>query len=68
MEVEGEPSVFVPVAGEPNTFARRGVTLGERVGDLYPVMSGVTVGDEIVVSGTFILKAEIGKAGVEHAH
>ena len=68
MEVEGETSVFVPVAGEPNTFARRGVTVSERVGDFYPVLHGVSVGDEIVVAGTFILKAEIGKAGVEHAH
>ena len=68
MEVEGEPSVFVPVDGEPNTFARRGVLLGERVGDHFPVIDGVQLGDEIVVGGTFILKAEIGKAGVEHAH
>lgn len=68
MEVEGEPSVFVPVEGEPNTFARRAVGLGPRVGDFYPVLSGLEVGDEIVDGGTFILKAELGKAGVEHAH
>ena len=68
MEVEGEPSVFVPVEGEPNTFARRAVTVGPRVGDFYPVTGGVGVGDEVVVGGAFILKAEVGKAGVEHEH
>ena len=68
MEVEGEMSVFVPVAGEPNTFARRAVRVGERVGDFYPVMDGVSVGDEVVVAGTFILKADLGKAGASHDH
>jgi cobalt-zinc-cadmium efflux system membrane fusion protein len=68
MEVEGEMSVFVPVEGEPNTFARRAVRVGERVGDFYPVMDGVSVGDEVVVAGTFILKADLGKAGASHDH
>ena len=68
MEVEGEMSVFVPVTGEANTFARRGVRVGERVGDFYPVIDGVRVGDEVVVAGTFILKADLGKAGASHDH
>jgi cobalt-zinc-cadmium efflux system membrane fusion protein len=68
MEVEGEMSVFVPVEGEPDTFARRAVRVGDRVGDFYPVMDGVSVGDEVVVAGTFILKADLGKAGASHDH
>ena len=68
LEVEGEPSVFVPVADEADTFARRAVVVGERVGGFFPVLSGVAVGDEVVVDGAFILKAEIEKAGVEHSH
>ena len=68
MEVEGEMSVFVPVTGEANTFARRAVTVGERVGDFYPLLDGLVVGDEVVVAGTFILKADLGKAGASHDH
>ena len=68
MEVEGEMSVFVPVEGEPDIFARRAVRVGERVGDFYPLMDGVSVGDEVVVAGTFILKADLGKAGASHDH
>ncbi len=68
MTVEGEDSVFVPVEGEANTFARRAVSVGPRVGDLVPVTRGLEEGDQVVVSGGFILKADLGKAGAEHAH
>ena len=68
MTVEGEDSVFVPVAGEENTFARRAVSVGPRVGDLVLVTRGLEEGDQVVVSGGFILKADLGKAGAEHAH
>jgi len=68
MTVEGEPSVFVPVAGEPNTFARRPVTVGPRIGDRVPVLAGLEEGDQVVVNGGFILKADLGKAGAEHVH
>ena len=68
MTVEGEDSVFVPVEGEENTFARRAVSVGPRVGDFVPVTGGLEEGDEVVVSGGFILKADLGKAGAEHAH
>lgn len=67
MTVENEPSVFVPVE-EPNTFARRAVVVGERVGGHIPILSGLEPGEPVVTAGTFILKAELGKAGVEHAH
>jgi cobalt-zinc-cadmium efflux system membrane fusion protein len=66
--VEGGPAVFVPVAGEANTFASRAVTIGKSVNGRVPVMSGLKESDEIVVSGTFILKAELGKAGAAHEH
>ena len=68
MTVEGEDSVFVPVEGEANTFARRAVSVGPRVGDLVPVTGGLEEGEQVVVSGGFILKADLGKAGAEHAH
>ena len=66
--VEGKPSVFVPVEGEPNTFATRAVKVGRPVGGMVPVESGLAEGQQVVVSGTFILKAELGKAGAAHEH
>ena len=66
--VEGSPAIFVPVSGEPNTFAKRAVTVGKPVGGLVPILSGLSEGEPFVVAGTFILKAELGKAGAAHEH
>ena len=66
--VEGGPAVFVPVKGEPNTFARRAVTVGPAVGGLVPILGGLKEGEEFVISGTFILKAELGKGSAAHEH
>ncbi|MEX0745778.1 MAG: efflux RND transporter periplasmic adaptor subunit [Phycisphaeraceae bacterium] len=68
MEVEGEPSIFVPVPGEENTFARRAVVVGDHMGNFVPVLSGLDEGDRVVTHGVFILKADLGKAGAEHVH
>jgi cobalt-zinc-cadmium efflux system membrane fusion protein len=59
--MDGGPVVFVPVKGEEGTFAKRPVKLGELVGGMVPVLSGLTEGDPVVVGGTFVLKAELGK-------
>jgi cobalt-zinc-cadmium efflux system membrane fusion protein len=64
--VEGGPAVFVPVKGEENTFAKRAVTVGKAVGGWVPVLSGLKEGERVVVAGTFILKADLGKAGAAH--
>jgi cobalt-zinc-cadmium efflux system membrane fusion protein len=66
--VEGGPAVFVPVEGEANTFAKRSVTVGEPIGAMVPVLSGLSEGEPVVVSGTFILKAELGKTEAAHEH
>ncbi len=66
--VEGGPAVFVPVADEPNTFAKRSVTVGQPVGGLVPIYSGLVEGERFVVTGTFILKAELGKGSAAHEH
>ncbi len=66
--VEGGPAVFVPVEGEPGTFAMRSVSVGPGVGGLVPILSGLAEGEEFVVSGTFILKAELGKGSAAHVH
>jgi cobalt-zinc-cadmium efflux system membrane fusion protein len=64
--VEGGPAVFVPVEGEPNTFAKRAVTVGPSVGGLVPVLSGLAEGERYVAAGTFILKADLGKSAAKH--
>lgn len=66
--VEGEPAVFVPVEGEPNTFAKRQVGVGSPVGGMVPITAGLKEGERYVAAGSFILKAEIGKAGAAHEH
>jgi cobalt-zinc-cadmium efflux system membrane fusion protein len=66
--VEGGPAVFVPVANEPNTFAKRAVTVGKPVGGLVPIYAGLVEGERFVIAGTFILKAELGKGSAAHEH
>ena len=66
--IEGRPVVFSPVEGEANTFAKRAVTVGPPVGTMVPVLSGLRAGERVVVSGSFILKAELGKEGAAHEH
>lgn len=66
--VEGGPALFVPVEGEPNTFAKRAVTIGKTVGGLVPIYSGLVEGERFVAAGTFILKADLGKGSAAHEH
>lgn len=66
--VDGNPAIFVPVTGEPNTFAPRAVTLGSPVGGMVPVLSGLSEGERFVTTGSFILKAELRKSGAAHQH
>jgi cobalt-zinc-cadmium efflux system membrane fusion protein len=66
--VEGGPAVFVPVEDEPNTFAKRSVSIGPAVGGMVPIKAGLKEGEQVVVSGSFILKAELGKGAAAHEH
>lgn len=66
--VAGRAVLFVPVDGEENTFAKRVVVVGEPVMGLVPVYSGLQAGERYVASGTFILKAELGKGAAEQGH
>jgi cobalt-zinc-cadmium efflux system membrane fusion protein len=59
--VEGGPAVFVPVPGETNTFVKRPIRVGKTVGGLVPVLYGLKEGESVVVAGSFIMKAELGK-------
>lgn len=64
--VEGTPSVFVPQPNEPGTFAKRRVKVGHAVGRLVPVLAGLKEGEPVVVAGSFLMKAELGKGSAEH--
>jgi cobalt-zinc-cadmium efflux system membrane fusion protein len=63
--VDGNTAVFVPVKGEPNTYAARIVSVGAPVGGLVPIISGLNEGERIVTAGTFILKADLGKGSAK---
>src|SRR5262249_27186648 len=66
--VEGGTAVFVPVAGEANTYAKRPVTVGAAVGGFVPVLSGLGENEAYVAAGSFILKADLGKSAAKHEH
>lgn len=49
---------FVFVESMPGTFDAIEVSLGPRAGDYYPVLSGLEVGQRVVVAGAFLIDAE----------
>ena len=65
--LEGETVVFVP---EGDRFEARPVRLGRRGPDFVEIVSGLALGDALVVEGAFALKAELqkGEFGDGHAH
>ena len=48
------PFVFVQAA--PNAFARRALTIGDRVGDHYEVKSGLKDGEQVIAEGGLFLE------------
>ena len=63
--VDGSTAVFVAVKGEENTFAVRHVGIGAPAGGMVPIVSGLKEGERIATAGTFVLKADLGKAGAK---
>ncbi len=54
----GERSVvYIKVQGEEPIFEMREITLGNKMGENYEVITGLTNGDEIVTNGTFTVDA-----------
>lgn len=54
----GERSlVYVKTNPNEPVFEMREVTLGNRLGDMYSISSGIAIGDEIVTNGTFTVDA-----------
>jgi Cu(I)/Ag(I) efflux system membrane fusion protein len=48
----------VYVEHEPGRFAAHEVVVGPRAGDFYPVLSGLSEGDKVVVDGGFLLDSQ----------
>jgi len=63
---DGKPIVFVKT-GE-RTFERREVQVGERLDGRVEVLQGLSEGDIVVTSGSFLLKSEMHKKGMEGEH
>lgn len=63
--MNGESVVFVRT-GEG--FARRDVKLGRANGDFVEILSGLAAGEAVAAANSFLLKAELGKAGAAHSH
>lgn len=52
----------------PNGIERRFITIGMSDDKNSEVLSGLQQGEEYIFNKTFLLKAELGKEGVEHEH
>lgn len=63
--LEGKNVVFVRSG---DTFSAREVELGNRDADWVEVMFGLVDGDIYAARNSFVIKAEIGKAGAAHEH
>ena len=63
--LEGKTVVFVR---EGETFSPREVELGGRDADWVEVTFGLVDGDVYAAKNSFVIKAEIGKAGAAHEH
>ena len=63
--LDGVDVVFVQ---DGDDYHARAVTLGERDGGQVQVLAGVQVGERVVVEQSFLVKADIEKAGVAHEH
>lgn len=57
--------VFIKIG---DTYEIRPVTLGRRDGDWIEVKDGISMNDEYVTENSFLIKADILKAGASHDH
>lgn len=64
-EVEGKRVIFVTNKGGYET---REVQIGQSDGQFSQVLSGLNVGENYAVINSYLLKADLGKAGASHAH
>jgi cobalt-zinc-cadmium efflux system membrane fusion protein len=63
---EGRDVVFV--RQDEDRYEVRAVTLGERDAERVEVLSGLKSGEDVVVEQSYLIKADIEKAGAAHEH
>jgi cobalt-zinc-cadmium efflux system membrane fusion protein len=63
--IEGQPNVFVY---EQGAYSARQVQAGERSGGRTLISGGLKSGDQVVTSGTYVLKARQQKSQLGHGH
>lgn len=63
--MEGHDVVFVR---EGETYTAREVTLGARDASKVEITNGLRAGEQVVVEQSYVVKADIGKAGAAHEH
>lgn len=63
--VEDKPTVFVRV---PGGFVAQHITVGRSDAKTTEVLSGLNAGTQYAATGSFVIKAELGKSAAEHAH
>jgi cobalt-zinc-cadmium efflux system membrane fusion protein len=63
--MNGKDVVFVRTG---DTYTARPVRLGARDAGKVEVLDGVTPGEQVVVEQSYVVKADIGKAGASHEH
>lgn len=63
--LDGQDVVFVRTG---DTYTARPVTLGARDAQKAEVLEGLSVGEDVVVEQSYVIKADIGKAGAAHEH
>jgi len=64
-DLEGRDVVFVR---EGDTYTAHPLTLGKRDARFVEVLDGLHAGDEVVIEQSYLIKADIGKAGASHEH
>lgn len=66
-KIKGEPYVFIK-SGDHQFEAKKISIFGTQTGQFIQVKEGLKEEDEIVITNTFLLKAELGKSEAEHSH
>lgn len=62
-DIDGRTVVFV--ARDGRTFEKREVQTGYQAGELVEVLSGARPGERVVTAGSFLLKSELQKSGMD---
>lgn len=64
-KIEGQTAVFIRTE---NGFEKRIVTTGQEDSKQVEITAGLEEGEDIAITSTFTLKAELGKSEAEHVH